>query len=327
MSFRDSEATLVDPQIARIAEIEDDGERAKALFAYLEDWVPPGERPEVGGDEAAAVSEAGARLEVATSHPSEAEREERLKLVLHERLKEKSAALAVAAGNRFFRLAARSRALEDQLDREFGELDLLMLHLAIEDLRDLDRLGREDEDGEAFPPEVVVPLGDVLRLGPGLTLGHKEVDLLVERANRRRAGPPVPAGEVAAQDAMSVAVSLDADTIGPRLRKLEERVADSETAEAKELQKAANRNVLWKLAAWGGSLGTGVAASVIAATYGVEITAFVQTNWAVLVEAAGTYGPQFARWFVLSMQQVSEFAGLAANVPVPPRAGSRDREE
>ena len=159
----------------------------------------------------------------------------------------KAAALAIAAGNRFFRLAARARAVETQVACPFGELDLLLLHLAVEDLRDLETLGREEEEGEAFTPEVQVALGDVLRLGPGLTLGHADVDLLVERANARRASAPVPDEEIAAQDAMSRAMAGDARAVGDRLRALEDRVAEAGSAEAKEAQRAVNRNVLRKV--------------------------------------------------------------------------------
>ncbi len=43
LTFKDCAAARADAEIARIAEIEDASERARALFAYLEDWVPPGE--------------------------------------------------------------------------------------------------------------------------------------------------------------------------------------------------------------------------------------------------------------------------------------------
>ncbi|MBS0125149.1 hypothetical protein [Thetidibacter halocola] len=42
MTFTNSGATRADPRIAEIAQIKDAAERARTLFAYLEDWVPPG---------------------------------------------------------------------------------------------------------------------------------------------------------------------------------------------------------------------------------------------------------------------------------------------
>ncbi len=41
LTFKDCGAARIDPRIAGIAEIEDDAERARTLFAYLEGWEPP----------------------------------------------------------------------------------------------------------------------------------------------------------------------------------------------------------------------------------------------------------------------------------------------
>lgn len=330
LTFQNCSAAKSDARIAEIAEIENNAERARTLFDYLETWVPPGEvavDTPPPPDALLPVYALDDRLEVAASTPSEAEREERLKQVLHQRLRDKAAALAKAAGNRFARLAARARALEKALEPDLADADLLGLHLAVGDLEALNDLGREDDEGEAFPPEVTVPLADVLRLGPGLTLGHADVDLLEERANRRRTAPPVPEAEQAAQDEMSRRVAADAAAIGDRLRALEQIVANSLTPEAKEAQKAVNRNLLWKIAAsclrFSGQVTVGLGIAVTATQFTPAITNLVSSNWAVLTDAAATYGPQFARWFITSVTQIPEFAGLAANVPPKPKAPTK----
>ena len=312
LTFKDCAACKADPEIARISVMAPPEARAAALFDYLEDWVPPGEAADghAGPAEDALfpVRPEGERLEIAASTPSQADREERLKQVLHQRLQAKAAALAIAAGNRFFRLAARARAVVTQVERPFGELDLLLLHLAVEDLRDLDALGREEEEGEAFTPEVQVALGDVLRLGPGLTLGHADVDLLVERANARRASAPVPDEELAAQDAMSRAVAGDARAVGDRLRTLEEQVAEAGSAEAKEAQKAVNRNVLRKVgivAVAGGMAGEAVTGVVVDGLKDA-IRHLVAAHGPVLMEAAATYGVVLADWFAASIAQIPD---------------------
>ena len=282
--------------------------------------MPPGEAADgVAGpaeDALFPVRPEGERLEIAASTPSEAERDERLKQVLHQQLQAKAAALAIAAGNRFFRLAARARAVVTQVECPFGELDLLLLHLAVEDLRDLDALGREEEEGEAFTPEVQVALGDVLRLGPGLTLGHPDVDLLVERANARRASAPVPDEEIAAQDAMSRAVAGDARAVGDRLRALEEQVAEAGSAEAKEAQKAVNRNVLRKvgIVALAGGIAKDAVRGVVVDGLKFAIFSLVARHGPVLMEAAATYGVVLADWFAASIAQVPD---------LPPRPARR----
>ena len=53
LSFKNTAATTAVPRIAEIAEIDDPAERARTLFAYLEDWAPPSEstpRPDVSVD-------------------------------------------------------------------------------------------------------------------------------------------------------------------------------------------------------------------------------------------------------------------------------------
>jgi len=312
LTFKSCAAARSDPRIAEISDIEDAEQRAQTLFAYLEDWEPLGaQKP----DPLFQIDSKDDRLEVAASTPTEAERDERLKQVLHERLKQKAKALARQAGNQFFRLSARARALEVQVEQELADLDLLMLHLAIDDIRDLEALGREDADGDAFPPEVMIALGDVLRLGPGLTLGHPDVDVLVERANRRRGAPPVPEAELAAQDAMSEALVGDEAAIGDRLRALEEAVAGSGSAEDREVQKGANRSVLWRIGVHGINTGGDVTKNVAITLLSAPIVAWVNANLPTLGAAAQTYGPAFFDWFVMSVGQVPQFSGLLDKLP------------
>ncbi|MEP4194481.1 MAG: leucine-rich repeat domain-containing protein [Aliishimia sp.] len=55
LTFQGCVATEVDDEIRRISEIEDDSQRARELFAYLEDWEPPGEPPSVPPQEPAPL--------------------------------------------------------------------------------------------------------------------------------------------------------------------------------------------------------------------------------------------------------------------------------
>lgn len=316
LQFGNCAATLVDSRIREISKMSDDRQRARALFDYLQDWEPPVayvSTPEA--DPLFPVAMDDNRLEVAASTPTEAERDERLKQALHERLREKSRDLCNKAGNQFVQLSARARAVDDLVRAEFDALDLLLLHLAVDDLRDLEAMGREDDESGAFTPEVMLALGDVLRLGPGLTLGHPDVDTLVERANRRRAGPEVPQDELAAQDAMSEAVAGDEAAIGDRLRTLEAMVAGSDGAEDREVQKGANRSVLWRIAVSAGISSNRVANNVAMAVLSAQIIAFVEASWPALHAAAATYGPAFYDWFVLSIGQAKDFAGLVDKMP------------
>jgi hypothetical protein len=313
LSLIETSASRADPRIAEIAEIEDPAERARTLFDYLKDWVPPGSSERPQPDPLLSVVMEDGRLEVPASQPTEAERDERLKQVLHARMREKARDLAAAAGNRFPRLAARARAVAEQVDRSFEDLDLTLLHLEVEDLSA--RADAGVEDGDPYPPEVTGPLGDVLRAGPGLTLGHPEVDLLVERTDRAR-GRPLPAEAEANHDAMTAVVATGEAAFGDRLRALEAQVQTLPAATAQAVQEAAHRNILWKIAV-GASVEVPVRLAGGAVFYvgsqflGPPVTEFVLANWSILVDVAATYGSAFSTWFVTSLAAVQEFAPLA----------------
>jgi internalin A len=311
LTFKRTGAARLDPRIAGIAEIEDKAERARVLFEYLEGWEPPADA--AGGvpppDDLLPILFQDGRLEVAQSLPTEAERDERLKLVLHERMRAKASELAQAAGNRFPRLAARARAVAAQVDRPFAEVDLLVLHLDVEDLAAREQTG--SEEGEAYPPEVTGPLSDVLRIGPGLTLGNPDVDKLNERINRAK-GTPIPTDEKATHDRMSEVTAADPAAIGDGLRALEGGMDSFPPAAAIVTQRATHRNMLWRIGAVVvGGIGLPIATNVVSAHYQHQIVAFVQTNWPILMEVAATYGSAFAEWFAASMGSVPDLATLS----------------
>ncbi len=314
LAFNGTKFTQDDAGAAEIAEIKDPKARAAALFEYLKDWVPPGEVGEIVPDQDALlpVNIVAGRMEIAASLPTEAERDERLKRVLHQRICEKANDLARAAGNRFPRLAARARAVVLQACVPFEQLDLLLLHLDVEDLTTRQQDGQED--GETFPAEVTGPLDDVLRFSPGLTLGHPDVDLLNSRIQQTKANPPA-ADEVAIHAAMSRAVGGDGKAFGERLQALEQRMETLPADVAMAVQRAAHRNILWRFAVAVGLVGTAVAANMIA----VPLTAFMANNWPVVQNLAQTYGPDFANWFFGAIQRVADLAGLVANIPPRPR--------
>ena len=301
LSFRSIPATA-DPKIAEIAEIGDDAARAKALFDLLDaGWEPPVAVEPVPLDPDPLLRSIliDGKLEIEVDPPTEEERRDRVKAVLHDRLKDKARDLSVLAGNRFPRLANRARALMLLLDRPFDELDLLSLHLEIEDLEERRATGAED--GEPYTDDVRLAVADVTRAGPGLTVGHPSVDEMLKR--RRMARENVVAAEDDAKhQRLSQAVIDDAEANGPNSRAMEEtltRIVDD--AVARVLRDAKHRNLIWTITAlaagatW--SVASDVAANLIAGAYGPEITAFVTTNWALLSDVAATYGQGVLLWF------------------------------
>ncbi|MDP2014854.1 MAG: leucine-rich repeat domain-containing protein, partial [Actinomycetota bacterium] len=278
LTFTNSAASCADPRIAEIAEIEDPATRAKTLFDYLETWVPPlpPEAPEPD-PLLPVVIEAG-RLEIAASLPDATEQAEPLKRALYVRLRAKADDLALAAGNRFPRLARLARVVQADLDKPFEAVDLLDVHLGIEDLAQ--RAARGEEDGEPFPPEVSASLADVLRIGPGLTLDHADVALYEDRKRRYRAQPE-PEENRAAHAALGQAIAAGDPAIGKRLRSVEQRVEGLPDEVVSAVRTALHRNLLLTV---GGVLLLGVGAIADSVT----ISAFVQSNWALLIDAATT---------------------------------------
>lgn len=332
LTFKNCAATET-AEIDRISRIGDPAERARTLFGYLQGTPPPSkdpleddDLPIPAADDLIVVDLEEDRLEIPRTHPSAAEVDERLKQVLHDQLRDRSAALSRAAGNRYPRLAARARTLEGLLGPDLAETDLLQLHLAVEDLRIFEETG-EDEAGDTLPSEVLGPLKEVLDRGPGLTLGNRDVDALQERANRRRTQPD-PEDVRAAQDDMSRALASNVDAIGDRLRDLEERVSDSDTSEAHEVQTAANYSVLRRI----GLLSTVLTGASIVLP--PSITVFIQGSAPVLLAAAATYDRGLSDWFRRALDRLVAAGLITASVlgrppkqaaPPPPPPPPTDR--
>jgi hypothetical protein len=313
LTFTNSAAARADPRIAEIAEIADPATRAQTLFDYLETWVPvpplPAAPPEP--DPFLPVTFDGGRLEIAASLPDATEQAEPLKRALYVRLRAKADDLALAAGNRFPRLARLARGLQADLDKPFEAVDLLDVHLGIEDLAQ--RAARGEEDGEPFPPEVSASLADVLRIGPGLTLDHADVALYEDRKRRYRAQPE-PEENRAAHAALGQAIAAGDPAIGKRLRSVEQRVEGLPDEVVSAVRTALHRNLLLTV---GGVLLLGVGAIADSVT----ISAFVQSNWALLIDAATTYGPGFLDWFIAAVAPTPELRAAPPNIGHPRKRG------
>ncbi|MEP6269212.1 MAG: leucine-rich repeat domain-containing protein, partial [Paracoccaceae bacterium] len=315
LSFADIAATRLDPRIGEIAEIEDPKERAVELFAYLEGWEPPVEFDENGPapDPLIDVETTDDRLEIADSNPSEAERDDQLKQILHTRLKARNTDLERLAGNEFFMLCAKARALTARLDSNFDDLDMVNIHLDVEELTRLKDRGAERDGDERFPQELADALADVVSIGPGLTLGNRLVEILEERKRRFAANRPT-AAQQATHDDFSAAVAQNPAAIGDRLRALETQVLEREDDPAgAATQDAAHRNILIKVARVALAGLNKVLENTAVSIVSPAVTAFLVTKWPMITEVAALYGPGFQTWFLSAMSGFTEFAGLAAN--------------
>ena len=253
-------------------------------------------------------------MEIAGSHPSEAERDDQLKQVLHTRLKERIADLERLAGNRFYRLCARARSLASRLEGNFNDLDMINIHLDIEELTRLKDRGLDSEGDEPFSQEVADALAGVVSIGPGLTLGNEAVDLLEVR-KRNFAANPLTAGQQAAHDNLSTAIVQRPAAIGDRLRALETQLLKREDDPAgATIQDATHRNILIKIGRLALSPVVVVAETAVVGILAEPIKAFLMAEWPLIYEVSALYGSAFQTWFLSTMSGLTEFAGLVTTI-------------
>lgn len=299
VQFADCAAAQSDRKLEKISKIGDDRDRTLQLFAYLgveveEDAPTP--------DPLLPSLIDGGKLEIPASFPGTNEQEERLKRALHDRLRPKTAEAAQKAGNEFPRMGGKARVLAALLDRPFEEVDLLAVHLEVEDIEARAKAG--GEDGIPYDTDLLAAVGEVTRLGPGLTRGNADVELFFARLIQTRDAPVL--AEVEAKRAeLSDAILADPAAHGPRSLAMEARLKDAIDPDvARTLRGPKQYNLLWRLGSVaalavtkeGKTLASGVAGSLIATAYGTEITAFVSANWALLKDVAATYGAGFSVW-------------------------------
>lgn len=319
LTFQNTMAALQDEKIKDISYIQDSAERARALFAYLKDWVPPGEVvPEP--DDLLPILLADGRLEIARSLPSEAEIDDRLKRALHERLLPKAVELARVAGNTQGRLAGRARSLADRLDRPFEDLDMINIHMDVEDLSSSLRTNEDRVGEDRYSPDIVDALTDVASIGPGLTLDNVDVEKLEDRKRRFAANPP-GAEVMGAHQAFSRAVAADMAAIGDNLRALEARVVEREgEASSGAIQVSTHRDMFIRIGRY--SL-TRTEMLVIGAA-GSGVWQFVYDNRDLILLLANSYGAGFAQWFGGMIAQVADLAGLVGHVELKPILRKRE---
>ena len=306
LGFGDTPATAADPRLAEIADIDNNGERLETVLAYLRTHANQGALQPPAPDTLAPILEDSEKLEVAASLPSEAERDETLKKALHKRLLPKSEDLARAAGNQFMRLAARARALTLLAEKPFDELDMLLMHLEVEDLKA--RADAGEEDGLPFTPEVIAALDDVLRLGPGLTLDNPDVELLIVRTQRYL--EEKPHDDVAhAHDRWSNAAKDNDAVFGQRLRILEATVSEMPDVPASDAtQTSLHRNVILRIVRI--TLDTATIS-----TLGIGALQFLWAQWPEVFIVVNAYGPLFADWFFNAMASIPNVPPGLAGLP------------
>ncbi|MFN7596662.1 MAG: hypothetical protein ACK5PT_07935, partial [Cereibacter sp.] len=206
LSFHATPATRADGTLARLAGIEDTKDRARETLAYLNTlppwpeplpWVPPETLPDIAPsppapDPVPRIDVGAQGLDLAASPIDAADLADPIKARLYARLPDAVATL-LSYGNRYPEVAGPAKALADLTAMPFADADLLDIHLQLAALTDLRAADPGRPKLEQLDTDCRLALDAVLRIGPGVTLGHPDVDVLEARlAAYARTRPPAP---------------------------------------------------------------------------------------------------------------------------------------
>ena len=311
LTFLNCAATKFDKRINEISELEDNKERTRELFDYLKDWEPVWQS-EPTMDVVTPVTLDDNVIELVVAHPTDADDSEPLKHSLHRRLNSSASDFARISGNNHPRLTARARRLQEQLERDFYDLDLLLIHLEVEDLKEI--LSRRDERSEddRLSPDLVDIIADIVQNAPGLTLGNPAIDILEERKSRFLDRPKQSEQDASHQE-FSKSIKNTDNIFGPDLHALESRLSErGDEASTHVIRKALHRNVLIRIAKLAGA-GAG---TILLGAAGSAFWDFISLNWATIDTLVTGYGIGFRSWFMSMLFHAQEAAGIIANVDV-----------
>lgn len=205
LSFANTPAAERDPDLARLALISDERDRAQQTLTYLNslppwpapytprahpDGLPPEQDaalPLIWGEKGFSFLAA----QVGGDPVTAAVLEDLLPLI--EDLRRK--------GNRHDDLYRLAGELQERATGEISALNMVKLHLSYQKLRRV-YVGREAR-AERFDDETVTAIAGVLEIVPGVTLADAGVQVLIERQEQERARKVTP--EVAAAEAQVLA--------------------------------------------------------------------------------------------------------------------------
>lgn len=257
LTYKRTMAAETDGELARLAEIKNHADRARQTLAYLATlppwpeplpWVPPQPAPENAPpppdpDRLPRVDIAPEGLDLAPSPIDPADLSDPIKTRLFARLLDAAAAL-LRHGNRYPEVAGPARELVTLTSVEFESADLLDIHLQLAALTDVRSADADRPQLERLDPDCRTALDAVLRIGPGVTLGHPDVDALETRLAeyaRLRQPATVAEGERRVTGALAEREELATE----RLRKVAAQVSKAgDEGRLPEYRRGFSRNVI-----------------------------------------------------------------------------------
>ena len=326
--FANTPATRSDPVLRDLSQIDDQKERANKTLAYLATlppwpaplpWSPaaqmalqdrePPAAPDA--DPVPEIEPTPTGIDLAQSPIDDADLANPIKKRLYAKLPEAVAVLA-RHGNRYVDVKGPTDSLRDLVAVPFEDADLLDIHvqiMALTDLRDLDAFRPTAERMDA---DCLAALNAFLRLGPPVTMGHPDVDLMEQALAdyaRQRMPATVPEGE----RRMAKGLADDPAIAGERLRRAAGQVANApDQGRMAEYRRSLHRNTVLALAYVAGAIGD-AATGFVAGEVTLQAARFLVLHKDAIMATAPAWGQTGWRWLeymlVRAQQIIDEARG------------------
>ncbi|WP_424974452.1 leucine-rich repeat domain-containing protein [Dinoroseobacter sp. S124A] len=242
LRFSGTPATEMDPELRRLAAVEDARDRTAETLAYLRSlpplpeplpWRAPekaapsplSDPPDVSGVPEVRVSPEG--VDVAPGSTTEEDLSDPIKAQLYAQLGGYAEAL-FQRGNRYPELSHPARALRELTSGPFETANILGIHLQLSALEDIRAEDANRPKAEQMDPDCRLAIGQVLRHGPGITMGHPEV-VLMEARNAEFAGKPFPETEAESERRLARTVADAQVPVTEAAKQVAQALATSQT--------------------------------------------------------------------------------------------------
>jgi internalin A len=308
LRFNHTPATGSDVELARLAEIEDNEQRSRETLVYLNTlppwpeplpWQPPPSVPDApppppDPDQLPQVDISPEGLDLASSPIAQVDLSDPIKARLYAKLPDAAATL-LRHGNRYPEVAGPARELVSLTSVAFDSADLLDIHLQLAALTDVRTADADRPLLERLDPDCRTALDAVLRIGPGVTLGHPDVDALeVRLAEYARLRQPATVAE--GERRVTGALAERKELATERLRKVAGQVSKAgDEGRLPEYRRGFSRNVIIAL----GAVASGLTEATQGYVYGeIAIAAahFLVLHRDAIIATAPAWGQTGYAW-------------------------------
>lgn len=290
--------------------------RTRDTLAYLKTLPPwpeplPWQKEPVTPepDAVPTISASPSGIDLAHSPLDEVDKADPIKRRIYDKLPDAVAAL-LRHGNRYPEVKGPSDALRELVAVAFEDADLLDIHLQIAALTDVREQDQRKPAQERLDADCLAALNTVLRLGPPVTIGHPDVDLL-EKRSAEYARNHLPDSVSQGERRIAAGIEKAPEIAGERLRRTAGQVAKAPNeGRVAEYRRPLNRNMIIALASLTGMVGD----AVVGYVPGEIVQAAAQFLWlhrAEIMSTAPAWGESGGLWLSYMLARAQEIVDEA----------------